>query len=690
MDLPGPPGGLWAVGLLFWAGVAVVVGEFFRVLAARRISLWRAPEILERLLLDFFLGGGVLYLIAAVPLGLFVAPVVFAVPVAAALGLSLLAVQELRRHGRLDRLLSSFRSLARPTYLLVLASALALYVLELAVAVPIGTGNTFDSGLLTTYTALLLRNHSIPLSFQPYASTAILYPQGTTVWLAWAQLTFGLPAARTSLLVTPLFIALAPIGGFVFGRRALGSDRAGLAVALMLAWLAPATRGMVEGSNDFVFAFPLVFLLAGQSTEWFRSSPPAPADAAGFGLLLGYSAAMNPVGAEWLILALLVGGATVRPTFSADPKRWFARWATALGTCLVGVVPSLYILAQGHASPGFVPGASPAPAGTPTGITTAQFVGFLDPFLLRPGDTALSPLLAIRAELAVLIVAGLAVLVLVGARSAVGRYVGGFRRWVLSAWASLFLLLAVVYVASTGFGPAVDFSSVVSAGELSTWIFTVYVLVAALPLIVALEWLWGWADRLSVRPASSRAGTVGPARPSSPLDPTHAVVPVAVVLLIVGPGVVLTPLELPSVLSPLYHDLGNVSADDFALLEYAGSHLPSGARVLIAPGSAADFLPGYAPDVVLLYPLIPGWKYANASYTLLVAELSNGTLDVRGEAALTYLSVGYVLVTGNNSVLWTAFSPAPFLADPSEFPLLFHEGAAYLFARDPGSPEAQR
>jgi hypothetical protein len=662
--------------------VAAIVGEFVRELAARRVSTWREPEILERLLLDFFLGGGLLYLLAALPFGLFVAPVLFAVPVAAAIGILLLALLRPRPKRLGERLARTLAHLTRPTYLIVLGSALGLYALELAVALPIGTGNTFDSGLLTTFTALLLRNHSLPLSYSPYATPAILYPQGTTVWLAWAQLTFGLPAARTSLLVTPLFFALAPLAGFVFGRRTFGSDRAGVAMALMFAGLAPATRDLVGGSNDFVFAFPLVLLLVGQATAWFRSTPPRTADAIGFGLLLGYSAAMNPVGAEWLFLALLVGGALGRPRWSGRPLAWLARWASAVGAALVGVIPSLYVLVQGRTSPGFISGTAPAPAGYPTGITLAQFVGSIDPFLFRAGDTALSPIPAVRLELAILIVVGLGVILLAGTESALGRYLDGFRRLIFGAWVALVVQLGILCAASYQFGPAVEFSRVSSASEVSTWVFTLYVLLAAVPLLLALERFWGWLGRLPPSDAEGpgRRRSVARRRPAA-FDPARALVPLAVALIIVVPGVALTPVALPPVLTTLYDDFGNVSTQDFALLEYAGAHLPNGARVLIARGGAGDFLPGYAADVVLLYPLVPGWQWMNASYNLLVDELSNGTLDARGQAAMADLAVGYVMVTGNNSILWPAFSPAPFLADPAEFSPLFHAGPAYLFSR---------
>lgn len=670
-------------GLLLWAASAVVLGEALRLGAGRLVPSWRRSEPISRLLLDFYLGGALVYLVGALPWGLFVEPVVLGLPVAGSLAIVVYVVAHRRSGGRLS-IGPSLGQLLRPAYLLALGSTTALFVVEVIVAGPVGTGNTFDSGLLTTYTALLLRNHTLPLSFQPYAAVSILYPQGTTAWLGWAQLALGLPAARTSLLVTPLFLSLSPLAGFVFGRRWFSSERGGAAIALVLAWLAPATRGLVGGSNDFVFAFPLVLWLAAEGSNWLRSPPPAVADAVGFGVLAGYSAAMNPVGAEWLFPALLLGALWGRPAFGGAARRWFVRWGSAIGVALVGVLPSLVVLVEGHGSPGYVPGSVAPPPGTPTGISAAQFLGSVDPFLFRPQDVQLSPIPALRLELAILLVLGLVLLVAAGwraERSALGRYLGPFRRFALAAGLALAGLLAVLWWGSTGFGPAVALAAITSAGEISLWIFTIYVVIAALPLVVALErWHGTWrsagAGAERAPPSPTPGVRRGPNRAAA-----RTLVPLAVALVIVVPGVTLTPTSFAPVLTHLYDDFGNVSSDDFALLEYAGAHLPSGARVLIAPGSAADFLPGYAANVVLLYPLVPGWEWVNASYHLVVDELSNATLDPAGRSALGALDVGYIIVTGNNTVLWPAFSPAPLIADPSLFPLLWHEGDAYLFQR---------
>lgn len=677
MSVPGPVGAVWAIDLLAAAAVAAWTGEAVRGLAARRVPAWRTLDPIERLLLDFFLGGGLLYLFAALPLGLFGGPLVLALPLAATALLGF-RVGTLGSAAAVRALRALAGRLARPAPLLALLSAAALFAVELAAALPIGTGNTYDASLLTTYTALLLHRGAIALSFSPYASVAILYPQGTTVWLGWAQTLFGLPAARTSLLVTPLFLGLAPLGGWVVGRRWFGTDAAALALALAFAFLGPGTRAQVGGSNDFVFAFPLGLLLLGQAAGWIRDRPVAVGDAVAFGLLLGYSAAINPVGAEWIALALPIAGLLARPRWAGQARAWFARWALAVGLALVPIAPTLYVLAEGWASPGFVPGAAGAPAGVRPGLTLPQFLGSVDPYLFRAGDVELSPIPIVRLELAVLFTIGLALFLWIGRSGALGRYLETARTLLVAGVASTLILLGVLVAAGAGVAPAERFAAIASGAELSLWIFTLYGILAAVPLVLALEVI---GRPSPAAPAAVPTGRRPPWHLPGAPGPVPPAAPWAVALLIVVPGAALTPVALPVVLSSLYHDFGNVTSGDFALLAYAGSHLPAGARVLIAPGSAAGFLPGYAANLVLLYPLVPGWPWINASYRLVVSELTNGTLSSAGVAALGVLNVQYIAVTENNTILWPAFEPGPLLADPSAYPVLFESGGAYLFER---------
>ena len=672
MAVPGPPTVLWATALPLWAIAVAVLGEAVRSIVARWVPLWRSQEPVERFLVDLYVGGAIFYLVASVPVGAFSLAAVVGLPMAAAVGLLVAAV--VRRHRGISGSVraSLLRGVGWAPAVALLA-ALGLYLVEVSTAVAAPTGNTYDSSLLTTYTSLLLQRGMTPLSFHPYAASMILYPQGSTVWFGAAQLTFGLPAARTALLVTPLFLGLAPLAGYVAGRRLFGTDRAGATVALAMACLGPSSRAMVAGSNDFVLAFPLVLLLAAWSAEWTREAPPSWADAVGFGLLLGYSAALNPVGAEWLLPCLVGCGLVAGPRIAGRAVRWASRWGAAAMASMVPIVPSLYVLLLGLRSPGFVPGSASAPATAHAGISVANLIGSLDPFLFRGSDVELAPVPILRAELAILLVLGLGILLL--ARRGT---LSSFARWALAAGVSLGAWLVVLAAAGAGVPVSGGFANISSGAELSTWLFAVYGLVASVPLVLLF-------DRLAAAGPPRPAGSTGRRAARRTPSAGGVVLPLVAVLLVLGPGVVLTPTSLASVERTLYTDFGNVSPSDFALLACAGATLPAGSRVLAAPGSAAEFLPGYARHIALLYPLVPGWPWVNGSYRLVVDQLSNATLNASGRSALAALDVGFIAVTQNNTVLWPAFSPTPMLADPANFTAVFHQGDAYLFATTGGA-----
>ena len=629
---------------------------------------------MERLVLDFYLGGATLYLVAAIQVGAFVRPVVVAVPVVAA-AVVVYRVFELWRRGTVAPAREPLlRGLFDPWVGIAFASAVGLFVVELAAALPAATGNTYDSSLLTTYVALLLQHGSVPLSFQPYGSPAILYPQGATVWLGWAQLVFGLPPARTALLVTPLFLGLTPLAGYVLGRRLIGGSKAAATFALALAWLGPSTRALVGGSNDFALALPLVLLLAAQSTVWTARRPAAWGDAIGFGALLGYSAVVNVVGAEWLLPAIVLLGAFASPRFGGRALGWFARWAGAAAAAAVPGVPSLVVLARARWSPMSLAGALSAPSGSPVGIDVAQLIGSVDPLLFRAGDVELSPIPFVRLELAVLLVLGVGALVgLVGQRPRAGPWLA-VSKWTLAAGASIAIWLGILVAAGVPGSPVRVVGFLSSAAELSLALFTVYGLVAAVPLALAFD---RW------RPPEPGPADRAPRRGRRRTGLARSFVPVAFAVVVVVPGVVLTPTSLGSVLSVTYADFGNVSGADFDMLTYASGHIGPGARVLVAPGSAAEFLPGYVRGIVLLYPMAPGWNRENASYTLVLQELTNGTLDPAGLRALASLDVDLIVVTGNNTDLWPAFWASPLREaggrSTPTFPVVWNEADAWIF-----------
>ena len=663
VPFPGPSGVVWALELLVFAIAVAGVGELVRHLAAFRVPLFRSPDPLERGLLDLYLGGAVLYVLAAVPIAIFYPATVVAVLVGAALALALIAARAFGRRIPRELRQRAARWLRSPPHLLTFAVTLGLFALELSAIVGIGSGNTYDASLLSTYTSLLLNHHTLPLSLDPAGAQVLSYPQGTTAWLGAAQGLYALPPIRTSLLVTPLFLSLAPLGAYVVGRRVGGGPWTGASMAFTVGLLAAVTRGMVAGSNDFVFATPLVLLLMGWSVEWARPTPPGIADAAAFGAVAGYAAALNPVGPIWLYLSLPVLGLVARPGFGGALRAWALRWGTALAASLVFVAPSLYGVLRSPASAGLSPGGTAASVG---GESISQFLGDIDPFLFRAQDQSLSPFPLLRAELAVLIVLGVLIVWIGGRRLRVEAAVGR----TTAIWgAVLIALLGAGTLANAGLTPFPTLFRFTSAAELSALLFLLYALVAAIPLAVAL-------GSLARHRAPSELPSRG-ARAAPRVDLGRVAVPALVALAILLPGAVVSTTELPGQLHSVYADFSNLTSADLDLLAWAPGHLPPPQGVLVAPGSVAEFLPAYDPSIVLLYPMAVDFLVYHPLYWTVVDELTNGTLDSAGRSALHAIGAEFVVVTEQNTVLFRPLDPAPLLAAP--FPILFHEGGVYVF-----------
>ncbi|MCI4322180.1 MAG: hypothetical protein L3K05_07745, partial [Thermoplasmata archaeon] len=403
--------------------------------------------------------------------------------------------------------------------------------------------------------------------------------------------------------------------------------------------------------------------------DWTGPAPVGWSDALAFGLLAGYAAALSPVGVGWWLLALpVVAGLVSAVRWGGAARRWFARYFVAVAAALAPVSLSLVVVLSGLGHIGFAPTQPGVGTIAPVGLGAPQIVGYVDPFLFGGAAVWLSPFPVLRAELAILLVAGLLVLIL---------RPGWFRSFPLlpalaiAGGASALAWFALEGLAADHVRAFELLAPLTNGDELAELLSTVYAVVATVPILALLS---------SPRPAS----------PDPPPEPRRTrrwspapsvTVAIAIGLLLLVPGVAVTATQLPTSEHAVYESFGNVSASDFALLDWAKTHLPAGARVLVAPGSAAEFLVAYAPSIRVLYPMVEGFEYPNTTYRDLLDELTHGTLSPNGSADLAILDVEYIVVTGANTVLANPLSPAPLLADPNGFPILFQSEDAFVFAR---------
>jgi hypothetical protein len=227
--------------------------------------------------------------------------------------------------------------------------------------------------------------------------------------------------------------------------------------------------------------------------------------------------------------------------------------------------------------------------------------------------------------------------------------------------------------------------SVTNPNDLSISLFVFYELIALVPMAAALGALAPSATqppnldshsppitRLRRRPGGRGASWSRRAR-----QVTLALL--IAIPLSIGLGVTVT--EAPSYLHSHVTDFANITTGDLAALNWAGAHLPSCSRVLVAVASAAQYLPEFAA-AELVFPSYP--PATNQSYHTATQDLVQGTYTNATRADLLSLGVTEVFVTGQTSVSYPPFLERPLLGSP-DFTSLFLSGDAGVFLFVPGS-----
>ena len=632
---------------------------------------------LERALLAFYATGGLLYVIASVPAPVYTLPVVAGLLSSGAVAYAVIAVRE---HGRGAR--SAVTSLGRWPALALLGGTLGLLALE------VGAGNVLlpngiDGAMDALFTNLILRGHTSPWTLAPFSSDGVIYPQAAPVWMTLPVLLFGWPVVASPVVLPPLFLGLSVPAGFCLGERLhpAGGGRSplvGLLFALNFGVLVSWPRLFVGGSYDFLFALPLFLVLLGLLRH--AGGPPLSwSDSMVLGAAIGVASALSASVGVALLLLWLVYALTLRRRPTGSVARILSRYVVTAVVSLAFVARSIVGVLLWYSFPGHVitdSGAPPYAPGPP--IAYPLDFGELDPF--QPWKGKISPIPLLSLELQLLLVGAIVLsLLLLGSsrlRAQLSIDLGSLTfLWVGTA--TLFVETGLLLVANLGNSSISGIQSVTNLWETSLLLFVFFELLALVPAVAALN----RAHRSIVAKAPA---------PSTPPDrssrPTRVPAPrastrwtgVLVALVVVVPsvsGTVLTVTAVPGYLHTTIRLEANVTQGDVDALEWAGGHLPGCSRVLMAPGSAAQFLPEYS-DARVVYPAFP--YPTNLSYYVAVSNLTAGVYVEATRTALLQLGVTDVFVTGQTADTELPFLPGPLLHS-SDFRLAFQEQDALVF-----------
>jgi hypothetical protein len=288
-----------------------LLGEPWRLGLRKFVGIFKNLDVLQILVLDVYLGGFLLYIIAIIPMHLFSADVLYAITLAstavvlwfyrkklksAALNLwSHLKTFSFRKH-----------LFSEPLLLIVLIFLFSLVIQTLALSSLI-FGSVRDTSMHSLFVQVLLENKQVPMTLQPYLSEGIVYPQGFTPMVAYAVLISNYSSPEAVFYLTAFFNAFTVLGVYFLGKTLSLSKKGyvGLSLAFVFAFFACWPKYLTWGSNAFVASFPL-FLVCLSLFPFLTKEKLNVGTILAVGFIFGFLAVLHLEAYEALISSLLV------------------------------------------------------------------------------------------------------------------------------------------------------------------------------------------------------------------------------------------------------------------------------------------------------------------------------------------------------------------------------------------------
>jgi hypothetical protein len=333
--------------LLFFMFCFFILGEPWRLGLRKFVDVFKNLDVLQTLVLDVYLGGFLLYVIAIIPLHLFSAYVLYAITLASAsivLWFHREKLGSVAENLRLNLKSFSFSNhpFSEPLLLIALIFLFGLVVQTLALNGLI-FGSIRDTSIHSLFVQVLLENRQVPMTLQPYLSEGIVYPQGFTPMVAYTVLISNYSAPEAVFYLTAFFNAFTILGVYFLGKTLSLSKKGyvGLSLAFVFAFVAFWPKYVTWGSNAMVASFPLFFVCLSLFPFLTKEKLNVKTILA-IGFLFGFLAVLHLE-----VYELLIGALSALWLYTAMKKREGA-WrrllslASTFGVSLLVLSPFLY------------------------------------------------------------------------------------------------------------------------------------------------------------------------------------------------------------------------------------------------------------------------------------------------------------------------------------------------------------
>jgi hypothetical protein len=646
--------------LLFFMLCFFILGEPWRLALQKFGGVFKNLDVLQILVLDVYLGGFLLYVIAMIPLHLFSAEVLYAITLASAFfvlwlyrkGLKSVA---LNLHSNLK--VFSFRNklFSEPLLLIVLVFLFGLVVQTLALNGLI-FGSIRDTSMHSLFVQVLLENKQVPMTLQPYLSEGIVYPQGFTPMVAYAVLISSYSPPEAVFYLTAFFNAFTILGVYFLGKTLSLSKKAnvGLSLAFVFAFFACWPKYLTWGSNALVASFPLFFICFSLLPSLIKGRLNV-GTVLSVGFLFGYLAVFHLEAYEALIASLFV------LWLYTAIKKYEGTWSRLLSLVLI-FASSLLILSPflyrqliwyqypyhniGVAADAVVPSVQPG-------------ISLIQTYIMWLFDNLASDMLLIIASLALFFVSVLLAIYLRKNKSLKGT------NELVKLGVAMFLGESIILLLAT-----IDYGNLPFYGNILFLYFPLYFFIATANFYM----FYIFSSYLSRKILATTEKTRLKSRK---------------LLVFSISSILLLGIYSPFLYQSIFRDVGQIhgsyavyavtTQQDLQLMLWIKENLPKNATILVDNYQAGTFIPSLA-NRKAIYPGDFASTYS-VSYQELQTILEQNSLNATAMDLMKHFNITDVYVGSGVSAFgdWEhQWNPELFLNNPN-FELVKNFGNAYLF-----------
>jgi hypothetical protein len=644
--------------LLFFMFCFSVLGEPWRLVLRKFVGIFKNSDVLQILVLDVYLGGFLLYVIAIIPLHLFSVTTLYAITLMSTvivLWFHRRKFKNATRNLQLQFKKFSFRNhLLSEPLLIVLIFLFSLVIQTLSLS-GLFFGSVRDISIHSLFVQVLVENKQVPVTLQPYLSEGIIYPQGFTPMLAYPVLILNYSPPEAVFYLTSFFNAFTILGVYFLGKTLSLSRKGyvGLSLAFVFAFVASWPKYITWGSNSFVASFPLFFVCLSLFPFITKEKLNVKAILV-IGFLFGYLAVLHLQVYEALIASLFV--LCVYAALKREKDRWsrLLNLAVISGLSLLILSPFIYRQLAFYHYPYHNIGVTPdAEISIPKSSLSLILTGIVWLF-----ENLASNILLRIASLALFFVSISIIVCLRKNKSFNGT------SWLVKLGIAmllgelLVLLLAAINPANLPFYP-----------DQILLYFPLYFFLAAINLPLYRFFSSYLSRKIPAKTNETR------------LETRRLLVSAISFMLLVG-------IYSPFLYQSIVLDVGEIhggyavfavtTQQDLQLILWIRQNLTKNATILVNNFQSGSFIPSIANRKALYPPF--GSSYS-VSYQKLVAMLENNSLSVRTMDLMRDFNITNIYVGSGVSAFDNSkhqWNPELFLGNPN-FKLVKNFGNAYLF-----------